>query len=63
MDANLGRGIEDVLRSGQLPTGEIISTTLINDILELEGRFLLVLDDFQVIQDRFILQVLENGLD
>jgi len=63
VDANLGRGIEDVLRSGQLPTGEIISTTLINDILELEGRFLLVLDDFQVIQDRFILQVLENGLD
>lgn len=60
VDENLGREIEGVLRSGQLPPSEIISTTLINDILELEGRFLLVLDDFQVIEDHFILQVLEN---
>lgn len=49
-----------MLRSGQLPPHEVISTTLINDILELEGRFLLVLDDLQAIQDRFILQVLEQ---
>jgi len=60
VDANLGREIEGVLRAGQLPPGEVISTTLSNDIQELEGRFLLVLDDFQVIQDRFILQVLER---
>jgi len=60
VDANLGREIEGVLRSGQLPPSEVISTTLSNDIQELEGRFLLVLDDFQVIQDRFILQVLEK---
>ncbi|MDY7077064.1 MAG: LuxR family transcriptional regulator, partial [Chloroflexota bacterium] len=60
VDANLGREIEGVLRSGQIPPGEIISTTLSNDIQELEGRFLLVLDDFQAIQDRFILQVLEG---
>jgi LuxR family maltose regulon positive regulatory protein len=60
VDANLGREIESVLHSGQLPPGEAISTTLSNDILELEGRFLLVLDDFQVIQDRFILQVFEK---
>jgi LuxR family maltose regulon positive regulatory protein len=60
VDATLGRGIEAVLRSGQLPPSEAISATLINDILELEGRFLLVLDDFHVIQDRFILQVLER---
>ncbi|MDY7042161.1 MAG: LuxR family transcriptional regulator, partial [Chloroflexota bacterium] len=60
VDASLGREIEGVLRSGQLPPGEIISTTLSNDIQELEGRFLLILDDFQVIQDRFILEVLEK---
>jgi LuxR family maltose regulon positive regulatory protein len=60
VDETLGREIEGVLRSGQLPSSETISTTLSNDILELEGRFLLVLDDFQVIQDRFILQVLEK---
>jgi LuxR family maltose regulon positive regulatory protein len=57
---DLGREIAGVLRSGQLPPGEIISTTLVNDVLELEGRFLLVLDDFQVIQDRFILQVMQR---
>ena len=58
VDANLGREIAGVLRSGQLPPGEAISTTLSNDIQKLEGRFLLILDDFQVIQDRFILQVM-----
>jgi LuxR family maltose regulon positive regulatory protein len=60
VDENLGREIEGVLRSGQLPPSEAISTTLSNDILELEGRFLLVLDDFHVIQDHFILQVLQK---
>jgi LuxR family maltose regulon positive regulatory protein len=60
VDDNLGREIEGVLRSGQLPPSEIISTTLSNDILELAGRFLLILDDCQVIQDRIIFQVLEK---
>jgi ATP/maltotriose-dependent transcriptional regulator MalT len=60
VDEDLGREIEGVLRAGQLPPIEVISTTLINDILDSESRFLLVLDDFQVIQDRFILQVLSN---
>jgi LuxR family maltose regulon positive regulatory protein len=60
VDANLGREIEGVLRAGQLPPGEVISTTLGNDIQELKTRFLLVLDDFQVIQDHFILQVLDR---
>jgi LuxR family maltose regulon positive regulatory protein len=62
VDPTLGREIEGVLRSGQLSPGEIISTALVNDILGLKRRFLLVLDDFQVIQDRFILEVLENVL-
>jgi LuxR family maltose regulon positive regulatory protein len=60
IDADLGLEIEGVLRTGQLPPSEIISTTLINDILVLEDQFLLVLDDFHVIQDRFIFQVLEQ---
>jgi LuxR family maltose regulon positive regulatory protein len=59
VDPNLGREIEAVLRSGHLPPAEILSAALINDLLELEGRFLLVLDDFHVIQDQFILSVLE----
>jgi len=60
VDANLGREIAGVLRSGQLPPAKVINATLINDTLELEGPFLLVLDDFHVIQDRFILEVLEK---
>jgi LuxR family maltose regulon positive regulatory protein len=63
VDANLGHEIEGVLRSGQLPPTEVISAILINDILRaqrVEDRFLLVLDDFHVIQDQSILQVLER---
>ena len=48
------------LPGGQLPPVEVICTTLINDILRFDSRFLLILDDFQVIQDRFVLQVLEK---
>lgn len=62
VEGSLGQEIEGVIRSGQLPPSEIISATLINDILQFEGRFLLVLDDIHVIQDRFILQVLEQLL-
>ncbi len=60
VDVGIGQEIEGILRAGQLPPGEIIYTTLINDILEYPGRFLLVMDDFQVIQDGFILQVMEK---
>jgi LuxR family maltose regulon positive regulatory protein len=60
VDKNVGKEIEGVISSGQLPPGEIISATLINDIWAFEDRFLLVLDDFHVIQDSFILQVLEQ---
>ena len=62
VDANLGQEIAGALRSGQLPPAESISITLINDILAADKQFLLVLDDFHVIQDAFILQVLETIL-
>ena len=60
VDATLGQEIEGVLRAGQLPPEEIVSATLINDMLGVERPFLLVLDDFQVIQDEFILQVFQT---
>jgi len=60
VDAKLDQEIEGVLRSGQLPPSEIISITLINDIQASGEKFVLVLDDFHVIQDRFILEVLET---
>ena len=56
----IGAEIEGILRAGQLPPAEVISTTLINDILEFDREFFLVLDDFHVIQDRLILDVLEK---
>ncbi len=59
VDASLGREIGGVLRSGQLPPAEVISSALVNDILETPRRFLLVLDDFHVLQDPFTLQVME----
>jgi LuxR family maltose regulon positive regulatory protein len=57
---DLARDVASVLRSGQLPPVEIVSTTLINDLLQVPQPFLLVLDDFQVLQDRLILQVMEQ---
>jgi len=60
LNEDLGREIGSVLRSGQLPPGDILSATLINDVLAWKDRGVLVLDDFHVIQDRFILQVLEK---
>ena len=57
---NLGREVGSVLRSGQLPPGDILSATLVNDLLACEDRGVLILDDFHVIQNRFILHVLEK---
>ena len=56
----VGEEIAALLAAGQLPPGDIISATLINDLLAAEHNFLLVLDDLHVIQDRFILQVLQT---
>lgn len=63
VDGSLGREIEGVLRAGQLPPSEALSATLSNDILRSRGPgapFLLVLDNLQVVQDRTILDVLEQ---
>ncbi len=60
VEATLGQAIEGILRAGQLPPEEIVSATLINDMLAVKSPFLLVLDDFQAIQDDFILQVFQT---
>lgn len=56
----VGEEIAALLAAGQLPPGDIISATLINDLLAAEQNFLLVLDDLHLIQDHFILQVLQT---
>jgi LuxR family maltose regulon positive regulatory protein len=63
VDEYLCLEIEAVLRAGQLPPSEIILSTLINEILDLKSPFLLVIDDFQIIQDDTILQVLTGLVD
>ncbi len=63
VNGNLGSEIEGILRAGQLPPLDVISTTLGNDILDLDQRFLLVLDDFQNIQDPFILRIFTELLE
>ena len=60
VDASLGQEIARVMRSGQLPPVEMICAALINDILAFDSQFLVVLDDFHVIQEYSILQVLEK---
>ena len=60
IDPSLGQEIDGILRAGQLPPNNVISTTLINDILQNGQKFILVLDDFQFIQDETILQVLQT---
>ena len=62
VNANIGREIESVLQTVQLPPSPIIAINLINDISAGDVPFILVLDDFQVIQDQAILEVLETLL-
>ncbi|MCB8987848.1 MAG: DUF11 domain-containing protein [Ardenticatenaceae bacterium] len=59
IDASLGEEMEAALSGGQLPPPEVIGAMLSNYMLDVPHRFLLVLDDFHVIQDPVILQVLE----
>jgi LuxR family maltose regulon positive regulatory protein len=59
---DLGLEIEGALYAGQLPSAEIIATTLVNEISQMGNRFLLSLDDFHMIQDRFILEFFEKLL-
>ena len=59
-DPSLGQEIDGIIRAGQLPPSDVICTTIINDILQADYKFILVLDDFQFIQDETILQVLQT---
>ncbi len=52
--------IAGALRAGQVPPAEVIDAVLVNDLWQVPQRFLLVMDDFQVLQDRLILQVMEQ---
>jgi LuxR family maltose regulon positive regulatory protein len=52
--ANLGKGILGVLQSPQPPPTESILTTLLNEITALPDKFVLVLDDYHVIEAKAV---------
>jgi LuxR family maltose regulon positive regulatory protein len=57
---NLGGETEGLLGSGQIPSPEVISVNLINELMAFANRFVLVLDDIHAIQDGVILDILER---
>ena len=60
IDARLGVELNAVLAAGQLPPTEVLVATLVNDLLKVKSAFICVLDDFQFIQDKMILEVLNS---
>jgi len=54
------REIEGMLRSGQQPPAEAVAAALVSDIEAMPHSCLLVLDDFHVIRERYILKVFEK---
>jgi LuxR family transcriptional regulator, maltose regulon positive regulatory protein len=49
IEADIGAGILKVLQSPELPSTEPILTTLLNEITAIPGDFILVLDDYHVL--------------
>ncbi|HEX9012295.1 MAG TPA: LuxR C-terminal-related transcriptional regulator [Anaerolineaceae bacterium] len=58
IDSGVGEEIAVVLRSGQVPSAEFLGEALIGALAQIPRRCILVLDDFHVIQDSYILQVI-----
>ena len=59
LNAGLGRDLIAVIHAGQLPPAEVISTTLINEIVASSGSYILVLDDFHAVREPAILQFMQ----
>ena len=58
IDADIGKGMLGLLQSPQPPPTESILTALLNDIAAIPDSFLLVLDDYHVIDSRPVDQAL-----
>src|SRR3989441_3491170 len=56
--ANIGEGVLGVLQSPQPPPTEAILTTLLNDLTSISDQFVLVFDDYHVIDAKAIDQAL-----
>jgi LuxR family maltose regulon positive regulatory protein len=51
LEPTVGRGVQDLLHSPQLPPLEGVVATLINDVSHLSGPLILVLDDYQLVTE------------
>ncbi|MBN2048270.1 MAG: hypothetical protein JW750_10545 [Anaerolineaceae bacterium] len=60
IDPRVGNEIDGMLRAGQLPPAGVLSAALINDLARIPDPFLLVLDDFHVVQDSTILEAISE---
>jgi LuxR family transcriptional regulator, maltose regulon positive regulatory protein len=58
----LGADLASALLAGELPPAEVITTRLINDLMEVNHQYMIVLDDFQVIQENTVLKIFESLL-
>ena len=56
--ANIGKGVLGMLQSPQPPPTELILTTLLNEITTIPDSFILVLDDYHVIDSKPVDQAL-----
>src|SRR5512146_1709397 len=61
--ANIGKGMSEILQSPQLPPIESILTILLNDITAMKDNFILVLDDYHVIDSQPVDQSLAFLVD
>lgn len=62
-DDSVGASVLSLLDTPQLPPAEMIAGMLVNDLAESREKLLLVLDDYQFIQNEYIHRVLQYLLD
>ncbi len=63
LNTDFGESILNLLNSPNKPSNESISSLLINEILNINQNFLLVLDDFHLIENRVVLELVTYLLE
>jgi LuxR family maltose regulon positive regulatory protein len=63
IEETLGQGVMSMLQSPQPPPTETILTALINDLVNIPDRLIFVLDDYHLIDDQLIQDILNFLLD
>jgi LuxR family maltose regulon positive regulatory protein len=63
IDINIGKTIQTLLASPQLPAFEVLITNLINDLAKLSSTFVLVVDDYHLINEQKIHTIIQYLLD